>query len=148
MWKRWLSKYRKNCLNSCICQKTAYIFRDSIDFERIQSVVKILNRLISYNIQYKIYVGMSALYLLIAFENRLKSDDQTKQMLIDSLNEDFGSDKSVRLSSEKINDKLRLYGSGEFFDFYIQSLEFAYASLYKKPKTDMLFKTFHINDKT
>ncbi|KAK8900260.1 hypothetical protein M9Y10_002583 [Tritrichomonas musculus] len=102
---------------------------------------------------------MSALYLLIAFENRLKSDDQTKQMLIDSLNEDFdfslsdlrnefGSDKSVRLSSEKINDKLRLYGSGEFFDFYIQSLEFAYASLYKKPKTDMLFKTFHINDKT
>lgn len=91
---------------------------------------------------------MSALYLLIAFENRLKSDDQTKQMLIDSLNEDFGSDKSVRLSSEKINDKLRLYGSGEFFDFYIQSLKFAYASLYKKPKTDMLFKTFHINDKT
>lgn len=148
MWKRWLSKYRKNCLNSCICQKTADIFRDSIDFERIQSVVKVLNRLISYNIQYKIYVGMSALYLLIAFENRLKSDDQTKQMLIDSLNEDFGSDKSVRLSSEKINDKLRLYGSGEFFDFYIQSLEFAYASLYKKPKTDMLFKTFHINDKT
>ena len=92
-------------------------------------------------------------------EKRLINENELRQMLIDSLNEafdyslsdlksQFSENKSVKSISEKIDEQLSSYGTGEFFDFYIQSIEFAYSSLYKKPKADLYFKAFHIEDKT
>lgn len=140
-------------------KKTAELMRDSIDYEGIHSIIKVLNKMISQDLRSKIYAGLTALYLSVIFEKRLANEKHLKQLLVDSLNEafdysisdlknDYTQNSSVQTISDKIDQELSSYGSGDFFDFYIQSIEFAYASLYKKPKADMFFKAFHIEDKT
>lgn len=141
-------------------KKIAELIKDSIEFEWIQSTIKILNKLISNDLQSKIYAGLSALYLIVVLQTKFATENHhLRQMLVDSLNEafdysindlrnEYSDNNSIQEISNTIDQELSSFGSGDIFDFYIQSIEFAYASLYKKPKADMFFKAFHIDDKT